>query len=113
MKPEEGEAWGAGVRMCAHPERVLPFPTASLLLCQLFNLHPRPGALIPSPPDPTPLHRADQATKQGSTVKGVASGVCQTWIKIPTPLLTKRAALGNVLDLLASGSPSGKGHGTH
>lgn len=71
------------------------------------------GALIPSPPDPTPLHRADQATKQGSTVKGVASGVCQTWIKIPTPLLTKRAALGNVLDLLASGSPSGKGHGTH
>lgn len=119
MKPKEGGMWGAGVHKYVYHGRVLPFPTASPLFCQLFDqtqqtyLQPTPGAIAHSPltPSMTPrplnlLLRADLVTEAGCTVKSIASGVWQTWVKIPTPLLTNLVTLGNVLDLLASGSSS-------
>lgn len=48
-KPEEGGVWGAGVQMCMYHERALLLPTASFLLCQLFNLHQFPGLSLTLP----------------------------------------------------------------
>lgn len=50
-KPEEEGVWGAGVQVCVYRDWVLSLPTASFLLCQLFNLHPIPRAIIHCTPD--------------------------------------------------------------
>lgn len=66
MKPKEGGMWGAGVHMYVYHERVLPFPTASPLFCQLFDqaqqtyLQPTPGAIPDSINDTTTLKSPPQ-----------------------------------------------------